>query len=330
MLPEDALDYELGPGDVISISVSGVRQFEQSVRISNSGRVRVPYVGVMFVAGMTPVQAEQEIARQIRDHELVTEPIVRVQVVEYHARPTFVVGAVTTPGQFIITGEMYVLDLISKSGGLTVAAGDKAFLYRRMPRQRPQTGARLVGVAEMPEKPPSVPAVTPILASATGAEPNPPAAPPADPGQPKPEIIELNLTQLRSGEHPEMNLRLEGGDVLYVPRRKLNNIYIIGDVSNPGAYDMPPRARYTAAQAIILTGGPLKTAKMSKAFLMRYDENGVRQALPVNFKDILEGKQPDIPVRPDDIIFVPNSTAKTIGIGILDMIPMLIQQWLIF
>jgi hypothetical protein len=69
---------------------------------------------------------------------------------------------------------------------------------------------------------------------------------------------------------------------------------------------------------------------MSKAFLMRHDETGNRQAMAVHFADIIAGKQPDIPVRPGDIIFIPNSAAKTIGVGLLNMVPTIIQQWLIF
>jgi polysaccharide export outer membrane protein len=332
MLPEDSPDYELGPGDVLSISVSGVKQFEQSVRVSNSGRLRVPYVGVMYAAGMTTVQTEREIARLIKEHELVTEPVVRVQVTEYHARPTYVVGMVTTPGQFVITGDMYLLDLISKAGGLTAAAADLGYLYRRFPKQRPATAARVVGAVEAPAG--SVTAPTPATEATTVTAMSPSQAAVPVPGTgdagSEPDVITVNLADLKSGQHPEANLQLQGGDVLYVPRRKFSNVYIIGDVANPGAYELPAKARYSAAQAIILTGGPLKTAKMSKAFLMRYDSNGTRQVHPVNFDAILRGKQKDIPVQADDIIYVPNSAAKTIGIGLLDMIPTFIQQWLIF
>ena len=65
---------------------------------------------------------------------------------------------------------------------------------------------------------------------------------------------------------------------------------------------------------------------MGSGFLMRHDEAGVRQAMPVDFKAILEGRRPDIPVQAGDIIFVPNSAAKTIGLGLLNMLPRLAQQ----
>ena len=95
---QNSPDYRLGAGDVISINVSGVRQFDQSTPVSNSGRIRVPYVGIMLVAGMTSLQVEREIARLIKEHELVNEPLVRVQVEQYRSQPTYVVGEVSAPG----------------------------------------------------------------------------------------------------------------------------------------------------------------------------------------------------------------------------------------
>jgi polysaccharide export outer membrane protein len=301
-------DYEIGPGDVLSIRVTGVREFDQNIRVSNSGRIRVPYVGVVFAAGMTALDLEREIAVKIRDHELVNEPIVRVQVDQHRARPVHIVGEVTTPGQFVITGEMYLLDLITRAGGLTAGADMTGILYRRG-AARPAVTARLV--ADPP--------------SADAAIPEPPPDTPSEA-----QVIPINLDELRAGKQPEMNLRLEGGDVLYVPRRLGRNIYIIGDVRAPGAYTLPRRGQVTAAQAVIYAGGTLLTAKNGAGFLMRHDENGVRQAIPIDFIAIIKGKKPDIPVQADDIIFIPMSAGKTIAVSLLNQIPRLIQQLVIF
>ena len=65
-------------------------------RISNSGRLRVPYVGIVFVAGRTVGEVEKEIATRIKEHELVNEPLVRVDVEQQRAAPAFVVGEVAT------------------------------------------------------------------------------------------------------------------------------------------------------------------------------------------------------------------------------------------
>jgi polysaccharide export outer membrane protein len=304
-------DYQLGPGDLISIHVSGLREFDRSTRVSNSGRIRVPYVGVVFVAGMTSVQAEREIARLMKEHELINEPSVRVQVEQHRAQLTYVIGEVNAPGQFVVTGEMYLLDLIGKGGGLLPSADTVGHLYRRSAAQ-PNVMARIVGTNEtVSDTPAAVAARAPSEAKAE-------------------EIIKVNFQELREGKRPELNVRLRGGDVLHVPRRLQSNIYIIGDVIVPGSYTLPRSGQITAAQAIIYAGGPLPTAKTANGFLMRHDANGVRQAIPVDFAAILDGKEPDIPILANDIIFIPNSNVKTIGIGLLNLVPRLLQQFLIF
>jgi hypothetical protein len=69
---------------------------------------------------------------------------------------------------------------------------------------------------------------------------------------------------------------------------------------------------------------------MSNGFLMRYNEAGERVAIPVDFAAILEGKKPDVPVKADDIIFIPSSSAKYVGQALFNMLPHLFQQLLIF
>jgi polysaccharide biosynthesis/export protein len=86
----------------------------------------------------------------------------------------------------------------------------------------------------------------------------------------------------------------------------------------------------TAAQAVIYAGGTLATAKSGKGFLMRHDPTGERMAIPVDFRGIIAGKTPDPPIQADDIIFIPNSAVRTIGVGLLNMLPIIVQQWLIF
>lgn len=63
-------------------------------------------------------------------------------------------------------------------------------------------------------------------------------------------------------------------------------------------------------QAIAKAGGPLKTAKMSKGMLIRYDKDGKRTTKPVDFTAILRGKQEDFEVSHGDILFIPSSSAK--------------------
>jgi polysaccharide export outer membrane protein len=309
-----ASEYQLGPGDLLSVRVAGLREFDLSLRISNSGRIHIPYVGVLLVAGMTTFDLEGEVAKLIKENELVNEPSVRIHVEQFRARPVYVVGEVNSPGQFIITREMYLLDLVSKAGGLLGSADDKGFLYRRY-KGRPRVQSRIID-----------PSVSEPVAAAPSEEP---AEGPA-PGETIEDVVTFDFEELRSGRRPELNVRLQGGDVVYVPRRTPQNIFIVGDVTTPGVYGLPRRGEVKASQALIYAGGPLPTAKVGAAFIMRHDEAEGRKLIAFDFGRILEGKDPDVTIRPNDILFVPHSNVKTIGVGMLALVPRLIQQFTIF
>jgi polysaccharide export outer membrane protein len=317
-MPEYLPDYQLGPGDLLTVEVFGLKEFDQTARVSNSGKVHFSYVGTIPVANMTVSAIEDEIAGRLREQQLVKEPWVRVQVTEYRSQPVFVVGELNAPGQFMITGETYLLDVVTRAGGFTTAAGTEAFLMRRRDASGP-----LIEVKKAPEswqQAPQERPQAPVLAAATGAET---AAPAADSG----ESIAINIKALREGTRPELNMRLRGGDVFYVPTRQVKRIYIVGEVSWPGAYALPQDyGHITAARAVSFAGGPLRTAKTSKAFIMRRDQNGGVQSMPFDFLAITKGKKTDIALRPNDILFVPRSIGKTIAYAALMLVPRAIQQ----
>jgi polysaccharide export outer membrane protein len=275
-------DYRIGPGDVLSISVFGLNDFDQEIRVSNSGKIHIPHLGVLRVNSMTASQLQNVIAQNLIQKNLIKDPWIQVRIVEYRAHPVYILGEVMQPGQFLMKDEMYLTDLISLSAGFNDVAGPVGYLYRYVIND------------------------------------------PDSPGEDTPtteEAIPIDFQQLFDGSEPELNMKLRGGDVLYVPQRQQNFFYVVGDVQNPKAFEVPFGKQILVSQAIAQAGGPLKTAKLGKGLLLRYDNNGIRQDKQVDFNAILKGSMPDFPVMPDDIIFIPGSSAKTLGYGLLDVLP---------
>jgi len=281
------LDYLIGAGDVLKIDVLGVKGFDQLVRVSNSGRIHVPHVGILKVHNMSAKQIQKKIAETLVERELVKEPWVNVQVVEYRAHPVYILGEVQQPGQFLLTKPTTVMDLIGLSGAFSDSFNPVGYLYRyRDP-------------AELNSY---------------------------DPKRPREqEVIAIDFHALYSGSHPEMNLQLRGGDVLYVAQSKPRYFYVVGDVGRPGSILLKASDHVLVAEAIVKAGGPLRTAKTRKGILLRHDDLGNRLEIPVDFQAILEGRKPNLPVFPDDIIYIPGSTAKTLAYGLLSIIPGLVQ-----
>ena len=75
----------------------------------------------------------------------------------------------------------------------------------------------------------------------------------------------------------------------------------------------------TVLQAIAMAEGVNPTAALNNARLIRTTSKG-REEIPLRLKDMLSSKSPDVHLQAEDIIFVPNSAAKTATRRTLDAI----------
>ncbi len=66
----------------------------------------------------------------------------------------------------------------------------------------------------------------------------------------------------------------------------------------------------TVLKILEMAEGPNPTASLHKAKIIRKGENG-RIEIPVDLKDILSGKAPDMTLQAGDILFVPRSSSKS-------------------
>ncbi|MCC7176490.1 MAG: polysaccharide biosynthesis/export family protein [Bryobacterales bacterium] len=278
-------DYRVGPGDILAISVFGLPELEASARITNSGKIHMPRVGILKVAGMSTSEIENTISERLVKAELVKYPTVQVRVKDYRAQPVYILGEVMVPGQFIITNDMYLTDLITLGMGFNEVASPVGYLYRRKLKDESQS---------------------PVEA---------PQATQQD------EAIPIDFAALSSGKHPELNLKLRGGDILYVPVAPQTRYFVVGEVRSAGSFDMRGAETLLASEAIARAGGPARTAKLSKAIVVRQEADGRRVEMSADFEAILKGKKPDFPIKPNDIIFVPGSAIKTLGYGLLNAVP---------
>ena len=106
---------------------------------------------------------------------------------------------------------------------------------------------------------------------------------------------------------PKDNIEILPGDTLLVNRAGL--VYVVGEVQRPAGIVMDNYEKMTVMQAIALVGGPTSVASMNKARLIRTTATG-REQMPLKLNSMLAAKQPDIDLKPEDIIFVPSSLTK--------------------
>jgi polysaccharide export outer membrane protein len=75
---------------------------------------------------------------------------------------------------------------------------------------------------------------------------------------------------------------------------------------------MKSNEKMSVLQAIALSGGLTRTASRAGACIIRTDaKSGKREQTPIDLSKILSGKAPDPMLEARDVVFVPNSVAKT-------------------
>ena len=122
-------DYIIGAEDVLDIQVWGSNDLNQTVFVRPDGKLSLPLVGEIAVAGKT--------VQQLQDHLLsvyekaVKGAVVTVIVKEIKSRPVYFVGGFTKPGVMQLTGDLTVLQAVALVGGVRPEAdAEKGFLLR--------------------------------------------------------------------------------------------------------------------------------------------------------------------------------------------------------
>jgi polysaccharide biosynthesis/export protein len=122
----------------------------------------------------------------------------------------------------------------------------------------------------------------------------------------KPVTVALGQKISANGES---NVPVFPGDTIIVHRAEV--VYVVGDVGRPSGFSMGS-GHLTVLQAIALAGGTTRTAKLGAARIIRKTPAGMTET-PVQLKKILEAKAPDLPMQPDDILFIPTSAGRILA-----------------
>jgi polysaccharide biosynthesis/export protein len=108
--------FIIGEGDVLQISVWKEPDASvPSMVVRADGKITVPFIKEIMVAGMTAAQAEEIIAAKLKPY--IMEPDVTVVVREVHSKKIYLVGAVRKTGSVEMNHPMTVLQALTEAGG---------------------------------------------------------------------------------------------------------------------------------------------------------------------------------------------------------------------
>jgi len=309
----ESLDYPIGPGDVIQISVPGVDDLkERLVRVGGDGRIELPLIGQVQAGGLTEPQLTEQL--KVALGKYMYSPQVDVFIKEYRSRQVAVVGAVRTPGLITLTNsDISILDAITQAGGLTAEAADEIVILPEVKGGKKQLEKLAASLSEEHEPQHK-------LAEAD----HPQNAKVEDPEHSEPKGTQLTMASLErnvsngpavviplkssalNGSARYMNMPVRPGDVLIVPGG--GNVMVTGWVYKPGFFQVG--SGLTVLGAVGSAGGAMYAAEPTEATLIRSDATGNKVSIPVNLDKIASGADPDIPVRANDVIDVPYSDLK--------------------
>jgi polysaccharide export outer membrane protein len=268
-------DYILGADDQISLMTPEAEELNGKVlRIEGNGSVTLPLVGAVKAAGLTPAQFAGEISTRLQKYYV--KPHVVVLVSEYRSQPVSVIGAVNTPGVHQVQGRKTLVEMLSLAGGVRQEAGPTVVVTRRIEH-----------------------GLIPVEGAAVDAS-----------GQFS--TAQIDLQAVTSAERPQDNIAIKPNDVISVPKARL--VYVVGEVERPGGFILNERDRVSVLKAVSLAGGLKSSASAKNARIIRDDESGPQERKVVNLSAVLDGKQADVDLLPDDILYIPNSRSKKAAI----------------
>lgn len=117
--PVGADGYVLSTGDKLRIIVFGQDSLSNIYQVDGAGRITIPLIGPVVVGGMSTAAAGAAIEGKLKSG-YIREPKVTVEVDTY--RPFFILGEVTTSGQFPFVNGMTVQTAVAIAGGFTPRA----------------------------------------------------------------------------------------------------------------------------------------------------------------------------------------------------------------
>ena len=121
-------DYVIGREDVLGISVWGEPELSYSLTVRPDGKVSLPLINDVSVAGLTPEQVR--VGLEQRYAKFLREPAVTVIVEQFNSFRIYLLGEVNTQGIQAFKTPTRLLQALAAAGGLTKFAKNRITILR--------------------------------------------------------------------------------------------------------------------------------------------------------------------------------------------------------
>jgi polysaccharide export outer membrane protein len=122
-------EYTIGPGDEVGLDFPGRAELSGTKAVGPDGRITLPLIGAVAIAGKTRKQAGEEIAGALSP--FYKELTVTVNITKYGSNRVIVLGNVQHPGVLYFDTAPTLLDVVARAGLMASNEGSKDNLSPR-------------------------------------------------------------------------------------------------------------------------------------------------------------------------------------------------------
>lgn len=260
--------YLLGPGDVVEVKVFG-QDLSSNAQVDADGNLSsLPFLDPIPAKCRSERELQKDIT--VAYSRLIKEPQLSVRIVERNSRPpASVSGAVRQNGKVPVLRKQRLNEVIAASGGFTDKAAGTIQILHTEPVLCPEAGEDAESFA--------------IDGTAIPFE-------------------VVKISDLAKGSS---NPVIRPGDLILVTEAE--PVYITGSVVAPGGILM--RDQLTLSRALAMVGGTRPDANISEIRIYRQKPGSNQQeTIKVDYAAIKKNKNPDVFLKPYDVIDVSDSS----------------------
>lgn len=281
-----SFDYQVGPGDVLAVNVSGRPEFQSAgtsapggaagqgatntaskgFRVDSVGNMYLPIVGAVKVNGLTVEQIQIQLKEIFREY--ILDPWVLVDIVEHKSRPVNLLGQFTAPGTIYMDRPYHLLEAIAAGKGMTPVGNLR---YARLVRNK--------------------------------------------------RLIAVDIYRLLLEGDTRQNILLKPGDTIYIPENTMQSVLVAGVVKIQGPVPMK-NGQLTLTQAVALAG-IADTGYDRNIRIIRSYSPTRGELIVVDLEKVLRGEALPFPLMDGDIVYVPKSGITTWNQALNEVLPTL-------
>jgi protein involved in polysaccharide export with SLBB domain len=121
--------------------------------------------------------------------------------------------------------------------------------------------------------------------------------------QEKSIVIDISYNDLVRGQ-ANLNIVIRPGDLIYCDSGQVGVVYIDGEISRPGVYNLPTSGRLTLSRLVAAAGGVSELAIPERCDLIRRLGSDKEACVRISLAAIRNRAEPDVFLKPDDHIIV--------------------------